>query len=166
MRWVIPHFHQNWALHIGWFLLRKCDLFLFVRKLLCSSVASILHLKLWGSFLAQEKKLYLSWIFSCRSLSASGPFRRWAYLFPSDRFAFCSWKPQHVLWNLICVCSEDIFHLSMELFFLMLLFATGISRASRKVHVQVRLRSCFLVQKWTEQTHFRLSSFVWFCLFL
>lgn len=165
MRWAIPCFHQNWALHIGCLWLRKCDLFLFCTQLLWSSVASVLHPKLRGS-LAQEKKLYLSWIFSCRSLSASRPFRRWAYLFPSDRFAFCSWKPQHVLWNLICVWSKDIFHLSMELFCLMLQFATGISRASRRVHVQVRLRSCFLVEKWTWQTHFKLSSFVWFRLFL
>lgn len=148
MRWAIPPFHQNWALYIGCFLLKKCDLFLSCIQLLWSSVASMLHPKLWGS-LAQEKKLYLSWIFSCRSLSASRPFRRWAYLSPSDRFGFCSWKPQCVLWNLICVWSKDIFHLSMELFCLMLLFATGIFRASRKVSVQVRLRSCFLVGEWT-----------------
>lgn len=144
MRWAIPPFHQNWALHIDCFLLRKCDLFLFCIQLLWSSVASILHPKLWGS-LAQEK----SWIFHCRSLSALRPFRRWAYLSPSDRFAFSSWKPQHVLWNLICVWSKDNFHLSMELFCLMLLFATGIYGASRKVHVQVSLRSCFVVEKWT-----------------
>lgn len=151
----LPFSWKLWALHRGSFLLRKCDFFFFsffsYIYLLWSSVASILHAKLWGRLL-QEKK-HLSWRCSCRSLSASRPFRKSAYLSPSVRLAFCSSKLQDMLWNLIhVVWSKDIFLLSMKLFCLMLLSFTGmslsftgISRANRKVSMQVRCRSCFLV---------------------
>lgn len=143
----LPFSWKLWALHRGSFLLRKCDFFFFFFFLIYTYFEVLLQAYFMLNFEVGYFRKRNIWAgdVAAEVCWHQGPSENQLIFLQVSDFV-CFSKLQDMLWNLIhVVWSKDIFLLSMELFCLMLLSFTGISRANRKVSMQVRCRSCFLV---------------------